>query len=602
MVRYIFLFFVFLILLIPALINGQERFSIAHDWNNNFEGISSVIIEDNGYLGTNLSWEMGADTDSIVMLKTDFNGNIAFEKLLLLKEDVEIRKTANLYKLKNQEGYLIGASVYINNQTNWTSFIIRLDNNLDTIWTKKYLKENQFSTSTTDFHENEAGHIVTAGYTSLGESEGVGANFLILDPVDGSIIVEKKVGDHNLCNPFNIAPTPDGGYLISGFADRDNPATNAGISREGYLLKITADGEKEWEKIFQNEVVEHGGFIFRDMKPTQDGNFIIITTYTSERGDDGWATDTDAVLLKINPQGEVIWEKYLGVVGDTYRTWLKTVDEAEDGTILLGGESRAEDGGQLKGLFYKLTPLGEVIWERYYRHEERIGSHYISKVLAKADGGLIACGSSSSPQDGWLLKLDCNGCLDETCPLDGEECIPYDCAEDTPPLASFSLPEPPYNTTDEEPFTLTLTNESENAAAYEWFLDGVFIGDSIQPTLSLPGGQSYTLELIAYNQNCQDSYVATFYVDNTLSLNQNHAKVNPPKLYPNPATDVVTVEYDFEQQVSIKVIGVMGKELYHETVSGSSQHTLTTSNWNKGIYYVMIKDGATTYPLKLIVK
>ena len=81
-----------------------------------------------------------------------------------------------------------------------------------------------------------------------------------------------------------------------------------------------------------------------------------------------------------------------------------------------------------------------------------------------------------------------------------------------------------------------------------------------------------------------------------------HEKVVKPKLYPNPATDAVTVEYDFEQQVSIKVIDVMGKELYHETVTKSTQHTFTTSNWNKGVYYLIVKAETSTYPLKLIVK
>ena len=76
------------------------------------------------------------------------------------------------------------------------------------------------------------------------------------------------------------------------------------------------------------------------------------------------------------------------------------------------------------------------------------------------------------------------------------------------------------------------------------------------------------------------------------------------ELYPNPASENVTIIYDSNSDfVDVMIFDITGKEVYSESIKGSSLQAklLPTSNLNKGIYIVAINSNGSIIQKKLIV-
>ena len=72
---------------------------------------------------------------------------------------------------------------------------------------------------------------------------------------------------------------------------------------------------------------------------------------------------------------------------------------------------------------------------------------------------------------------------------------------------------------------------------------------------------------------------------------------NQLKLYPNPAKDMVTVEWEGQRISYIKVYDMLGRQLQNVMASGGRKY-LDTSDWTPGIYLVQVDEGEM---VKLIV-
>ena len=72
---------------------------------------------------------------------------------------------------------------------------------------------------------------------------------------------------------------------------------------------------------------------------------------------------------------------------------------------------------------------------------------------------------------------------------------------------------------------------------------------------------------------------------------------NQLQLYPNPARDMVTVEWEGQRISYIKVYDMLGRQLQKVMASGGRKY-LDTSNWTPGIYLVQVDEGEM---VKLVV-
>ena len=84
------------------------------------------------------------------------------------------------------------------------------------------------------------------------------------------------------------------------------------------------------------------------------------------------------------------------------------------------------------------------------------------------------------------------------------------------------------------------------------------------------------------------------------------ATVNPMlesnfKVFPNPASNFLTIEWDGMMYVDMEVIDMIGQQVATFTCNGGRKY-IDTSNWNSGVYFVSFIAGNTRYSRKVIIQ
>ena len=232
----------------------------------------------------------------------------------------------------------------------------------------------------------------------------------------------------------------DGGYLIVG----SGVAPDTDLDQDVFLIKLDIDGVLVWSKYLDNGNNQQPHGIAR----LTDGNYIIVG------GIDGDNNIDDVELIKITPQGEVVWNRTYGgdisenandvvaveeggfvITGENdagadvesdilvvrfdalgNARWQKTIgtDRSDLGNaITILGEGFAVVGNSKNAIgfdndivLYHLDDQGEIVWE------DRIASNFLEEgrdIVTTNDGGVAIAGTINNSPDAFIAKYDANG-------------------------------------------------------------------------------------------------------------------------------------------------------------------------------------------------
>jgi len=119
-----------------------------------------------------------------------------------------------------------------------------------------------------------------------------------------------------------ITTTIDGQYLITGSSIQSGPSTGSGTSNSkqnnGYdfhLVKLNQQGEEVWEKYFSGQNHDY----LSASVATQEGGFLVAGTSYSGKGLDKKEDSkggSDIWLIRLNEFGDELWQKTLGSSSD----------------------------------------------------------------------------------------------------------------------------------------------------------------------------------------------------------------------------------------------------------------------------------------------
>jgi hypothetical protein len=135
---------------------------------------------------------------------------------------------------------------------------------------------------------------------------------------------------------------------------------------------------------------------------TSDGRYIAVGEL--------WDVDAgqyDFWVVRVNPDKTIAWQKAFGRGG-----WdiAFSVDDTKDGGYVVAGSTESFGAGDDDFWVLKLNSDGDIVWEKAYGGK---GSDYAKSVHETSDGGFIVSGTTSSfgegRQDFWVLKLDSDG-------------------------------------------------------------------------------------------------------------------------------------------------------------------------------------------------
>ncbi|QMU31036.1 T9SS type A sorting domain-containing protein [Adhaeribacter radiodurans] len=247
-------------------------------------------------------------------------------------------------------------------------------------------------------------------------SKGESDYWVVKLRADGSKEWDKTIGGDRNDFLSSLQQTKDGGYILGGWSDSrksgDRTQDNRGedYTTDYWIVKLNADGNKEWDKTFG------GGWndYLQSIQQTPDGGYIIGGTSMSGLSGDKTEAEIGIWLVKLKADGNKVWDKV--IAGGEF----SSLHQNRDGSYILGGTYSDYIDLNTYGDFWiiKLKADGSKIWDKTFGGNN--GEH-LSALQQTKDDGYILGGTSSSGISGdkteaskgegdyWVVKLKADG-------------------------------------------------------------------------------------------------------------------------------------------------------------------------------------------------
>lgn len=234
------------------------------------------------------------------------------------------------------------------------------------------------------------GSVIAVGESSVQTQGGKDGLVAILNYSTGAVVKELRFGGAKDDVIYDIAPTPQGFFLLAGYTESIGKG-----GHDGWLLLIDEKGRKIDEK----SIGGVGKDELRQIEILPDGSAMVLAGFKNDQ------KDGDAWLIKLSLKYEMIWEKQLG--RDKYGLPSGLV-LSNDGGASFSGNTRK--GNQI--YLAKVDARGAEVWSQTYGekdYEEALD------LISTRDGNYALAGLTKSKgagdADAWLLKIGRDGSL-----------------------------------------------------------------------------------------------------------------------------------------------------------------------------------------------
>lgn len=209
----------------------------------------------------------------------------------------------------------------------------------------------------------------------------------------------------------SIQRTSDGGYVASGVADAK---FSSGYANVLAVMKLDAAGAVQWSNVYYgtNWLSGAAGSSPYPIFQTADGGFVLSGTVQTRT----YPFENLFFLLKLDAQGNIVWQKGYGGVNGTYNHTGEQGGAAatSDGGYVLAGQSNVFQQA-VNGWIVKTDGSGNILWQKSYSGLTFSAGNIFNGIIQTSDGGYAATGESWTPDltyggpGLWLAKIDPNG-------------------------------------------------------------------------------------------------------------------------------------------------------------------------------------------------
>ncbi len=206
------------------------------------------------------------------------------------------------------------------------------------------------------------------------------------------ILYTNACGDYSMPNSA-MGYTSDGGYLIAAGL----PYSGLDETFDAAVFRLSAQGDTIWTRTYGSPVYPE---VIRHILPLSDGNYLLSGSKIDSTG------TMFIWLLKINPLGDVVWEKEVDP-GWIYG-WPTAVFELGNGALVFAGNSVDQTFYQ-SAFLLQLSADADFIFIKYY---DNFSDYYDVSVLRNDAGDFFYAGikSDASFNDRFsLTKIDSHG-------------------------------------------------------------------------------------------------------------------------------------------------------------------------------------------------
>ena len=145
-------------------------------------------------------------------------------------------------------------------------------------------------------------------------------------------------GGSNNDRSYAVVASPQGGVLMVGNSESDDfDISNPNGSYDFWAVRLTGSGDLLWEKSLGGSQID----IAYAATTTSDGGYILAGDTRSNDGDvSTFRGSADVWLVKIDDQGDLIWQKTLG--GSNFDT-ARAITRIPGGYAIAGASRSADD-------------------------------------------------------------------------------------------------------------------------------------------------------------------------------------------------------------------------------------------------------------------
>ncbi len=301
------------------------------------EGI--VQTRDHGFIIAGYSESFGTDNDlDVYLIRTDVDGEIIWMKVI---DEGWIEHAFDIIHATDG-GYIVVGDITTNALTPSDMYMLKIDEGGNVLWTRQfggngaeqafaitatpdggYLlvgRSDSFSNGEDDIYivktdaagnfqwdqvygddDDEIANDVIAhnGGFAIAAAQYVPGDpspnaWLLLLDANGQLIQDFIYGAPNVREEaLGIAPTPDGGLIITGLW---------GNNSDAFLLKTDANGNQQWIETYGGAFAEIG----RSVHQLESGDFVVVGTAEVN------AFDADIYLFRTSSSGQLLWERHIG--------------------------------------------------------------------------------------------------------------------------------------------------------------------------------------------------------------------------------------------------------------------------------------------------
>jgi hypothetical protein len=331
------------------------------------------------------------------LIRTDFEGNTIWEKDF----GGELPASFSSVIQAGQKEYVILGEIASSLTSNeYNLYLIKVDGEGNEIWSRTYggggLDFGKMVRQTAD-----GGYILIGSKADAVPTGNLYQNniYLIKTDAEGNEVWSRTYGDQILYLGWGVAQVPDGGYVLAGWEAVTYDDRNV------IVIKTSETGDVEWSHTWDLGGRD-GGF---DLALTSDGHIVVACIASMGSG------APSAALLKIDLDGNVIWNKIIGDEGVGNTFW-HVVEDSDGGYVMAGDTHVGVKSGTQEALhaalMVKTDADGEILWQRTFGGGE-FEQVSVGSVALLPDGGYLLVGAvtrvGERSSDMLWLKTDAEG-------------------------------------------------------------------------------------------------------------------------------------------------------------------------------------------------
>ena len=315
------------------------------------------------------------------------------------------------------------------------TWIVKINQSGEIQWQKAYggsISESNYDVLKT----NDNGFLISNTSSSnisgnkTENSRGEGDYWLVKIDELGNIEWQKTIGGSGSEFDMMAIPCIDSGYFVGGSSrspisgeKTENFRGFSALNADFWILKLDENRNIEWQRTIGGEDED----LFKTVCQTNDGGFLIGGRSRSnigfEKSENSRGNSHDFWILKLNPQGDIEWQK---TIGSTDTDLLSDILITPENDILIGGTSAGLISGDKtvasNGLsdfwVLKLNSIGDILWQKSIGGNDQ---ESLNRITLTIDGYYLLSGSSNSSISGdktsnsrglndyWVVLIDTDG-------------------------------------------------------------------------------------------------------------------------------------------------------------------------------------------------